>query len=125
MSNALTHASLRDHWTEAFGHAPPSRARADFMQRVLNWHQQMQSSEQWKGAAGLARLQRLLRGSTPSMVLSPGTRLLRDWQGSTHQVTVLDSGFEYAGKRFKSLSAVARTITGTAWSGPLFFGLKS
>ena len=121
----MSHATFREHWTEAFGHAPPSRIKADFMQRVLAWHQQMQASELWRGASGLARLQRLLRGAAPQVVLSPGTRLLREWQGVAHQVTVLDPGFEYAGKRFKSLSAVARHITGTAWSGPLFFGLKT
>lgn len=125
MSEPMSYAALKEHWTETFGHAPSSRVKADFMQRVLAWHRQMQASDVWRGASGLARLQRLLRGASPSVVLSPGTRLLREWQGSTHQVTVLDSGFEYAGKKFKSLSAVARSITGTAWSGPLFFGLKT
>ena len=55
----------------------------------------------------------------------PGTRLVREWQGVEHAVTVLESGFEYQGKPFKSLSAVANAITGTHWSGPLFFGLKT
>ncbi len=56
--------------------------------------------------------------------LAPGTRLLREWQGATHEVLVLPRGFEYQGKTFSSLSAVARAITGTAWSGPAFFGIK-
>ena len=63
--------------------------------------------------------------SSASASLSPGTRLLREWQGQTHHVTVLPSGFEYDGKVFRSLTAIARLITGTAWSGPLFFGLRS
>ena len=57
--------------------------------------------------------------------LAPGTRLLREWQGQTHHVTVLDHGFEYAGKTYRSLTAITRLITGTPWSGPQFFGLRS
>ncbi len=53
-----------------------------------------------------------------------GTRLIREWRGVEHQVTVLDDGFEYQGQRYKSLSVIARTITGTRWSGPIFFGLR-
>jgi hypothetical protein len=56
--------------------------------------------------------------------LKPGTRLLREWQGRTYEVVVLDNGFSWLGTRCNSLSAIARKITGTAWSGPLFFGLK-
>jgi len=56
--------------------------------------------------------------------LKPGTRLLREWQGQTYEVMVLDDGFSWQGTRCNSLSAIARKITGTAWSGPLFFGLK-
>ena len=56
--------------------------------------------------------------------LRPGTRLMRQWHGCIYEVLVLDDGFSWQGTRYRSLSAVARTITGTAWSGPLFFGLK-
>ncbi|MFH1844881.1 MAG: DUF2924 domain-containing protein [bacterium] len=60
-------------------------------------------------------------GGTP---MKPGTTLTREYRGEIHQVTVLDRGFEYSGRRFRSLSAVAKAITGSIWSGPLFFGLK-
>jgi hypothetical protein len=56
--------------------------------------------------------------------LKPGTRLMREWHGCVYEVLVLDDGFSWQGTRYRSLSAVAKTITGTAWSGPLFFGLK-
>src|SRR6267378_1893747 len=56
--------------------------------------------------------------------LKPGTRLMREWQGRSYEVVVLDDGFSWQGTRCNSLSAIARKITGTAWSGPLFFGLK-
>jgi len=57
--------------------------------------------------------------------LTPGTTLIRDHNGLTHRVTVLpDGSFDYQGQVYKSLSAIARAITGTPWSGPIFFGLK-
>ena len=55
--------------------------------------------------------------------LKPGARLLREWNGQTHQVDVLSDGFVYEGEKYRSLSAVARIITSTRWSGPRFFGL--
>lgn len=55
--------------------------------------------------------------------LTPGTRLVRDWHGVGHTVIVLDDGFEYDGQHWKTLTAVARAITGTHWNGPRFFGL--
>ena len=60
----------------------------------------------------------------PRPELKPGTRLVREWQGRTYDVLVLDGGFSWQDTHYRSLSALARTITGTAWSGPLFFGLK-
>jgi Protein of unknown function (DUF2924) len=60
----------------------------------------------------------------PRPELKPGTRLMREWQGRTYDVLVLDDGFSWQNTQYRSLSALARKITGTAWSGPLFFGLK-
>lgn len=58
--------------------------------------------------------------------LHPGTELLREYGGATHRVLVRGhADFEFEGRRYKSLSAIARTITGTQWSGPAFFGLKT
>ena len=57
--------------------------------------------------------------------LKPGTRLMREWRGRSYEVLVLDDGFSWHGRRYRSLSAIARQITGTAWSGPLFFGLRA
>ena len=59
----------------------------------------------------------------PRPRIKPGTRLVRQWQGRTHIVTTTDDGYEYEGTRYASLSVIARTITGTRWSGPAFFGL--
>jgi hypothetical protein len=63
--------------------------------------------------------------SSPDQNLLVGTRLLREWQGIDHTVTVLEGGFEWEGRPYTSLSSVARAITGTRWNGPLFFGLRS
>ena len=57
-------------------------------------------------------------------LLKPGTRLLREWGGRTHTVIVLNDGFEYDGERYRSLTEIARRITGAHWSGPRFFGLR-
>jgi hypothetical protein len=62
---------------------------------------------------------------TPEPALKPGTVLLREWHGTEHQVIVRENSVVFNGKQYKSLSAVAYRITGTKWSGPLFFGLKA
>lgn len=75
-----------------------------------------------KLSAELEQKQKTPPSLTPQ--LKPGTKLLRQFQGEMHEVLVADEGFEYRGKRYESLSEIARQITGTRWSGPLFFGLK-
>jgi len=55
----------------------------------------------------------------------PGAKLVREWKGKEYTVMVMEGGFEYQGKKFRSLSAIAKEITGTHWSGPVFFGLKN
>ncbi len=64
--------------------------------------------------------------SADSPMLRPksGTRFVREWQGQLHEVSVLDTGLEYNGHTYRSLSEIAREITGTRWSGPAFFGLR-
>ena len=62
-------------------------------------------------------------GPTPSLGLKPGARLVREWRGRTHTVTVTEDGFEYAGTSYPSLTKIAKKITGAHWSGPRFFGL--
>jgi Protein of unknown function (DUF2924) len=64
-------------------------------------------------------------GPMPSLILKPGARLIREWHGRTHIVTVTEDGFEFAGTSYASLSKIAKKITGTHWSGPCFFGLTA
>lgn len=108
---------LAKRWESLFDHEPPPQIHTALMRRVLAWNVQMQQ-------AGLDPFAGRQPVSRPLVVLRPGTRLLREWQGTTHEVRVLDAGFDYAGQTYKSLSAIARVITGTPWSGPLFFGIK-
>lgn len=62
-------------------------------------------------------------GTNERRIILPGARLIRDWNGNSHVVDVVDNGFIYAGRRYRSLSKIAGEITGTNWSGPRFFGL--
>lgn len=62
--------------------------------------------------------------SSFSGIVKPGTRLIREWQGAVHEVTVGEDGYVYRDQRYRSLSQIARAITGTRWSGPAFFGLN-
>ena len=64
-------------------------------------------------------------GATPSLSLKPGARLVREWHGRTHAVTVTEDGFEYAGTSYPSLTKIANKITSGHWSGPRFFGLPT
>ncbi|WP_281020100.1 DUF2924 domain-containing protein [Minwuia sp. IMCC3060] len=63
--------------------------------------------------------------TTPRRKLRPGSRLVRQWQGRSHVVEVIDGGFTYEGRSYTSLTAIAREITGARWSGPRFFGLNA
>jgi hypothetical protein len=76
-------------------------------------------AEQWGGTGGERR-----RWALETRPIA-GTRLIREWRGVEHCVTVRDEDFEYQGRPYQSLSAVARAITGTRWNGLVFFGLKN
>jgi hypothetical protein len=118
-------------WKQLFRRTASPQIRRGLLIQILAYRIQ----EQTYGGLSPAtrrRLSELARKfkANPNAELSgvprtkPGTRLIRDWRGQSHRVTVLDNGYEYAGKRYSSLSQVARLITGTRWSGPLFFGLR-
>ena len=121
---ALDRDALAERWTVTFGCPAPKHSRATFLQRVLAWHVQLQATPEWCGARGASRLTRLARSAAPAQPLAPGSQLVREWQGRTYRVVVLAEGFECDGVRYRSLTAITREITGTAWSGPLFFGLR-
>ncbi len=124
-------ADLRARWERAVKRPAPKRASRDLLLRVLAYHIQ-ERAEGGLSKAALKRLDHLANpkdngGRPPRPApprLRPGTRLIREWGGAVHQVTVGEDGFDYRGARYASLSRIAREITGTRWSGPLFFGLR-
>ncbi|MEO7854879.1 MAG: DUF2924 domain-containing protein [Rubrivivax sp.] len=124
---ALDRPALGNRWELAFNNPPPKGCQATLLRQALAWHIQMQVLQSKVGTRGARRSAQALRqaASAPTAsTLALGTRLLREWQGRTHHITVVDGGFEYDGHKWSSLSAIAKSITGTPWSGPLFFGLR-
>ena len=103
---------------------PPSRMRRPLLIQALAYRMQENALGGLKPAT-----RRLLASvaddATARRTTKPGTTLLREWHGVQHRLTVLENGVQFGGERYRSLSEVARKITGSRWSGPLFFGLKS
>jgi Protein of unknown function (DUF2924) len=115
--------ALRRRWRAMFGRTPPAGLSKDLLGRMIAWRMQEQAfggldRESLRFLDGLTR-----HGGSPRRHLKPGTVLVRDYQGERHTVTVAPDGFDWQGTTYASLSAIARAITGTAWSGPRFFAL--
>jgi len=122
-------SALRQQWRQIFRSVAPDMP-PDLMRRAIAWRLQ----ERVHGGLApstmktITALQTSLArdgGMVVAPSLKPGTRLVREWHGQTYHVLVCDEGYEYDGRRYRSLSQIAREITGAAWSGPRFFGLKS
>jgi hypothetical protein len=129
LSQLGTHG-LRKLWLQLFQVSAPPPLRKNLLISIIAFRIQEQAFGGHR-AALRKRLRDLTRvdvgaiGSLGTSVAKPGTRLVRQWGGQAHVVTVGENGYEYRGARFESLSEIARRITGTRWSGPLFFGLKN
>jgi hypothetical protein len=128
---ALSTADLRIEWRRLYRAASPTRLSRDLLLRGVVYVVQ----ERAQGGLSLTNRRRLRSlsedggwqgrpAAVPAITLKPGTKLLREWHGHTHTVSVLEGGFEYDGERYPSLSRIARRITGVHWSGPLFFGIS-
>ena len=118
---ALDLHGLRHEWRNRYGDPPKMRSK-ELLARLLAWRIQADAF----GGLDAVTI-RLLRSDhlpPPKPALAPGTRLSRDWQGRRHEVDVLEKGFRYAGAEYRSLSEIARSITGTRWNGLRFFGLR-
>ncbi|MCA3424999.1 MAG: DUF2924 domain-containing protein [Roseomonas sp.] len=132
---ALPQADIRDlkeQWRSLFGTEPPPYNRR-FLERRLGYRIQELAYGGLKSET-IARLEALgeqidggnitLRRIRQDQRPIAGTRLLREYQGVEHVVTVTRDGYEYQGRPYQSLSAIARAITGTRWNGWMFFGLR-
>jgi len=123
---SLAIVALRQRWRAMFGGTPPSGLTKDIMARMIAYRIQEAAF------GGLDRdtikfIDHLARGEKPNKLkrrLKPGTVLIREYQGDRHTVTVVPDGFLWQGSTYSSLTTIARTITGTAWNGPRFFGLR-
>lgn len=126
---SLSRLELRARWTELTDGAPRPRMSPALLRLALAWEVQA------RAGGGLSRatqqqLAQLAGGKTRTAAVQPGMRLVREWQGKAHVVTVEPGAdgqgpvIRWDGRTWRSLSEVARAITGTRWSGPAFFGLK-
>lgn len=130
----LPFADIKAMWKQLFGADVPTHNRQFLHKRIAHrlqedvlrvTHPELIERNQQRMRQLLA-MAKQTPVAVPSSGPMPGTLLVRTYQGVEHQVKVLADGqFEYAGQRYKSLSRIARTITGMSWSGPVFFGLKS
>ena len=128
---ALSLLELRNRWKALFGHPAPKSLRRNFLARAVAYQMQVEAY----GGLSVATKRRLREianavrnGDGNAMLgssrIKPGTQMIRQWQNTTHTVTALVEGFEWNGRTYKSLSAVANAITGTNWNGFAFFGIK-
>ena len=123
---------LKEQWRQLFDSEPPAFNRRYLESRLAYRIQELAyGGLKPETVRRLEKLGEELDGGRVEVRKRPandrpisGTRLIREYQGVEHCVTVRDDDFEYQGRPYKSLSAIARAITGTPWSGPVFFGLK-
>ena len=120
---------LRCEWRRLYCREPPRFSR-DLLIRGISYRlQEIQHGGLGKSTRRkLKTLAKMFRTTgrvapDPGLSLKPGARLVREWHGRTHTVTVTEDGFEYAGASYPSLTKIAKKITGAHWSGPRFFGL--
>src|ERR1700738_1642222 len=128
---ALSLLELRNRWKTLFGHSAPKSLRRNFLARAVAYQMQVEAY----GGLSVATKRRLreiasaVRNGDANATLGgsrikAGTQMIRQWQDTTHTVTALAEGFDWNGRTYKSLSAVANAITGTKWNGFAFFGIK-
>jgi hypothetical protein len=127
----MTYDELRVEWRRLYRAQPPKRVARDLLILGVAWKIQEQAygglgAATKRRLAGLAKTMERDGDLARSRVarLKPGAKLIREWQGKTHTVAVLEDGFEWRGRQWRSLSVIAREITGSHWSGPRFFGLN-
>ncbi len=131
----LALAELRERWKTLYGSDPPAYSREHLIRRLCYRVQELahggvsdatratlRAIAECDGAGGQGA--RLVRRNANDGGPIPGTRFVREWHGERHEVAVVDEGFEYAGRTYRSLTAIAKVITGQHWNGRLFFGLR-
>ena len=122
----MDRATLLAAWSDLFGSPAPRSIGKSHLKRFIAFEMQTRRSgglsKRVASALKCEDASKTAAAHSPS--LKPGGRLLREWNGVTHVVDVTEAGFEWKGESWRSLSAIAREITGAHWSGPRFFGLN-
>ena len=122
---------LRERWKAIYGRAPSGEIGRSFLTRSISYRLQERVYGGLKPSICRLLAHAVEESATETSekpqtrMAQSGTILIREWQGTAHRVTMLDDGVSFNGKRYHSLSEVAREITGSRWSGPRFFGLRS
>ena len=128
----LTRGELIGLWEKHYGRPPPkglSRRLLEYsaayrvQARAFGGLKAMVRRKLRAGAVSREKTSKSTQAQCRSKALSPGTRLVREWHGVAHTIEVLEKGFLYESKTYRSLSRIAHVITGARWSGPRFFGL--
>jgi hypothetical protein len=123
---SLSLDAARQRWRAMFGAVPPAGLTKDIIARMISFRIQEEAYGKLDRES-VKLLNRLARGEKPNELnrwLKAGTVLVREYQGERHTVTVVPDGYVWQGATYASLSTIARAITGVAWSGPRFFGLR-
>jgi len=105
---------LRAKYEKLIGKDVSNNMSKQMLTKYIAWYEQVNKYE-------LKELQQLLKGDTVINTVKSGTKLVREYQGQKHEVSIIDGDFFYMGNKYKSLSKIAREITGTNWNGKLFF----
>lgn len=123
----LTPDGLRKEWRRLYRSQPPRLSRKLLVRAVAYRIQELRYGGLNKATsrklAALVQARAPIADTATAQKIRSGARLVREWNGRTHTVTVGEEGFTYAGRKYRSLTAIAREITGARWSGPRFFGL--
>lgn len=134
----LSHGELQERWRSLYGTEPPTYNRSRLIKRLAYRIQELAHgglSEFARAELGrhieaerldteAAEVTRMRRRQRKDGMPVAGTRLIREWRGNRYEVTVVDGGFEFEGRRYRSLTAITKAITGTHWNGRAFFGLR-
>ncbi len=129
MNTSISRKELVDKWCSIYGSLPPKGLGRHTLELAVSYHQQAIN----EGGLPADTCQQLVStvncNSDPEkltipQITKPGARLVREWNGDTYMVDILEEGYRWKDKVYKSLSEIAREITSTRWSGPRFFGLR-
>lgn len=126
----MVRGQLMEQWNIHWPHEPPANISTKLMRRTIAYQMQAKTLGSLKPAVQ-KQLRKIARNagcicpvkSKSKIVIKPGTRFIREWNGKTYVVETIEGGFVWQNQQYNSLSAIARDITGTRWSGPRFFGI--